>query len=212
MEAGLINWLVDYMLVFFSLLAIIAFSKWHEYSQEKKLRDLTGWTFTGGDGLPLFYEITNAQNKLEIPKEHCLPEADIELTNVILSVYKKDLVARYFQGNLSLIRSKHYVSGATYFIFTLYDFLRKHQGDYTYLGYDMHAKMVERKSLASSIGAGSETIYALTDFAVVYHKLYYITYMFCKNSKISNPDGDRFNNDQHIKEILDTKQLKILRY
>lgn len=194
------------------LFTIIAVLKWHEYAKAKKLRDLVGWILTGADGAPLFYTITEVQSKLKIPKDHLLAESDKDLTDAILNEFKKDLVLCYFQGNLSLIRSKHHISNSAYFIFTFYNFLRKHQNDYRFLGYDMHAKMVAQKPLDSSIIAGYETVYALTDFAIVFYKLFYTTYVFCKDSKISNPDGDRFNNDQYIKKILDTKQLTVSRY
>lgn len=220
MEAGIINWLVYYILSFFILLTIIAFSKWREYSREKKLRNLVSWSALG-DYCPalgrysyvqeLLFSVLNTQNAVD-KKYRITEETERQYIIEIIETYQQDLMRLYFKGYLKLIKSKYSVNGEDYFLIALCSFLKDHQCDDKFLGHNMHKERTSYKEFGSWGGTLFDATYILTDFAIVYHKLYYITYMFCKNSKISNPDGYRYNNDRHIKEILDTKQLKVSRY
>lgn len=195
----------------FILLTILAFSKWRDLSRMRNLHDLVGWSFTGGDGLSLCAEITNAQIELSIPQKYCIVEADIKYVKEILEEYRKDLVHCYFSGKPISVRSKYYISGADYFVFTLHNFLEKHECDYEFIGHDMHDETLEYRRFGYWGGPCCDATYALTDFGIVYHKMYYITYLYCKNSKITNPTGLSFQSEKFIKEILDTRQIKVSR-
>lgn len=196
----------------FVFVAIISFTKWHEYSQEKKLRDLVAWSAASGDGIPLWAEVSNSQNKFKLPKEYCLA-GDNEWAYVqeIIEEYKKDLMLSYFKGHLKVIKSKYVVSGEAYFMLMLYAFLSDHQCDYKFLGYDMHKERISYKSYGDSFSAGFEATYALTDFAVVFHKMHYITYMYCRGNDILRNFVPEWN-EKNLKEILDTKQIQLSRY
>lgn len=194
----------------FVYVAIIAFEKWHEYSQSKKMKDLVAWSLTGGDGIPLWAELSNAQINLHIPQEYCISgDQEWSLVKGILEEYKKHLTLSYFQGQLGLIKSKYVINGEAYFMFTLQDFLREHQCDYNFLGHNMHKETLEYKRYGDWGGPCYDATYSLTDFAIVFHKMYYIAYLFCKNNKAINPSEDAFQNEKIISEIIDTKQIQL---
>lgn len=203
-------------------LTIIAFSKWREYSQEKKLRDLVSWSAIG-DYCPglgrhsyvreLLIEVLNAQCNNAIDKKYSITEdSEKKCVIEIIEAYQKDIMRSYFKGQLIVIKSKYAISGADYFMISLCNFLKDHQCDYQFLGHEMHKERIAYKEYGAWGGTLFDATYSLTDFATVYHKLYYITYLFCKNSEIANPSGYAYNNEKYIKEILDTKQIQLSRY
>lgn len=216
------NHILAYILAIFILSAFVAFGKWHEYSREKKLRDLVSWSVLG-DYSPtlgrysyvreLLVTVLNAQYNDEIDKKYrIIEETEKQYVIQIIEEYQKDIMRSYFQGHMTLIKSKYEVRGKDYFMIALRDFLESHQCDEKFLGHDMRKERLEYKRYGDWGGPCYDATYSVSDFATVYHKLYYITYLYCKNSKIANPNGNRFNNDSFIKEILDTKQIQISRF
>ena len=195
----------------FVFVAIVAFEKWYKYTQEQKLRGLVSWSAIG-DYSPAFgrysyvrellIAVLNAQYNDAIDKKYRIAEEiEKQYVNEILKEYQKDIMRSYFKGHLALIKSKYAIRGEDYFMFSLHDFLSEHQCDYKFLGYDMHKERLEYTRYGETISAGFDATYALTDFAIVYHKLYFIAYMYCKNSKITNPNGNCFCNEKFIKDI-----------
>lgn len=207
--------MVSFLSVLLSIclfVAVIAVGKWRELSRQQELKDLVAWSVVSGDGIPLWAEVSNAQIKLGIQKDYCIfGDDEWEFVKEILQEYRKNLTQSYFNGSLLIIKSKYAIHGEHYFMFSLYEFLSKHQCDYQFLGHDMHKEIISYKSYGESFSAGSDATYTLTDFAVVFHKMSYITYLFCKNSKIANPNGDAFCNEKSISNILESKQIKISR-
>ena len=196
-----------YILAIFILAAIVAFSKWRELSKEIKLRDLVSWSvvrtkpyelLVHAHDLPLWSYISNAQIKFKLPQEYRISGDDEwDYAKEILEEYQKDLIQSYFKGHLKLIKSKYEVRGEDYFMCSLYAFLSEHQCDYEFLGHDMHS---------DRLNTGSPTTYAQTDFAIVLHKMHYITYMYCRGNEILRSLVPEWN-EKNLKEILDTKQI-----
>lgn len=188
------------------------FSILKELQKVKSLRKLVAWCVTGGDGIALWEEISNAQNKLKIKKKYCLfGDEEWEYVREILDEYKKDLMLSYFRGHLIVIKSKYVLSGENYFMASLYTFLSDHQCDYKFLEHDMHKEIISYKSYGESFSAGFDATYALTEFAMVFHKMHYITYMYCKGNEILKAFVPEWN-EKNLKEILDTKQIQLSRF
>ena len=204
----------------FVLLAIIAFVKWHEYTQEKKLRDLVSWSAIG-DYSPslgrnsyvreLLFAVLNAQYNEDIDEKYRITEEEKQYVIEIIEDYQRDIMRSYFKGQNIVIKSKYVISGKDYFMLMLYTFLSEHQCDYDFLGHDMHKERVSYKSYGSSITAGFDATYALTDFSVVFHKMYYIAYMYCRRSDSLRKYIPEWN-ENNIKEILDTNQIQLSQY
>ena len=210
-----------YAISIFVFVASVAFSKWRDLSRERKLRDLVSWSVVNAKpqellvhshDLPLWAYLKNAQIKY-IPQEHHISGDDEwQFAKEILEAYQNYLTQSYFRGHLKEIKSKYAVDGEDYFMSALHDFLSSHECDSKFLGYDMHEKTVDYKGYGSWGGPLFDATYSLSKFAVVYHKMYYIAYHYCKNSKITNPKGSSFQNEKYIREILDTNQIQISRY
>ena len=205
----------------FVFVAIIAFSKWHEYSQEKRLRDLVSWCvvkekpgelLTHAHDLPLWAYVSNAQIKIKIPNEHCVVgDEEWSFAKDILEEYKNDLTQSYFKGYLRMIKSKYVIQHEAYFMLTLYIFLSDHQCDSKLLGHDMHKERLEYTRYSDWGGPCYDAIYSLTTFAIVFHKMHYIAYMYCRGNEMLRDFVPEWN-EKNLKEILDTKQIQVSRF
>lgn len=193
-------------------LVIIAFKKWYEYSKSQALKNMVSWSVTGGDGIPLWTKVSNSQINLKLSAEYCITgDEEWAYAKEIIEEYKQDLMRSYFRGNLIIIKSKYAVSGENYFMAALYAFLSDHQCDYEFLKYDMHKERVSYKEYGSWGGTLFDATYSLTEFALVFHKMHYITYMYCRRNDILNGYVPEWN-EKNLKEILDTKQIQLSRY
>ena len=201
------------------IILICAFKKIKEYSDLRSLHNLVAWIVTSNKmdvyshSLPLWAYIKNAQIELGVPEDYRISgEEQWDVVNSILVQFQKELVQNYFNGSLGLVKSKYAITGESYFLLELTSFLEKHQCDYSFLGHDMHKEAISYKKYGTWGAPLFDATYSLTDFAIVYHKTYYIAYLFCKNSMIFNPKGNLYRNDQDIKNILDTCQINLSRY
>ena len=187
---------------------IFMISKLREYYSEKKLRELVSWSIIGD----YRFAIANAQYKYGIKKEYCITEeTEKEYMWEIIAEFQKEMARSYFKGELKTVKSKYAIWGEHYFMYSLQYFLGKHQCDYEFLGHYMHEERISYKEYS---GDGYESTYTLTDFAVVYHKMYYISHVFCRNCKpiIESNMVLPFDNAKNIEKILNTKQIEISCY
>jgi hypothetical protein len=169
--------------------SIIAFIKWYEYAKEKQLRDLVKWSAIGdyspalgryGYVRELLIVVLNAQFDDAIDKKYRITEeSEKQYVIKIIEDYQKDIMHAYFKGQLTMIKSKYVIDRKDYFMFMLYAFLSDHQCDYD-----------------------------LTDFTVVFHKMHYITYMYCRRNEILRSLVPEWK-EKNLKEILDTMQIEI---
>lgn len=216
------KYIISCILGLYVFLSIIAFERWRELSQEKTLRELVTWAALG-DHCPtidrnsyiseLLIAILNAQYNDALDPKHQITE-DIEKQYVaeILNEYRQNLMRSYFKGHLHPIKSKHSLSGEDYFMLSLVDFLKDHQCEESFLGHDMRKERLVYKRYGDWGGPCYDATYSITDFSVVYHKVYLIAYLYCKNNRRINPDGNYFNSEKFIKEILDTHQIQVSRF
>lgn len=176
-----------YAISIFIVLSLVAFTKWRDLSKERKLRDLVAWSAIGDYNSVLgshsyvrnlLMAVLNAQFDDAIDKKYRITgETEKQYVIHIIEDYQKDIMRSYFKGHLTIIKSKYAIDGKDYFMFMLYAFLSDHQYDYDF-----------------------------TDFALVFHKMHYITYVYCRRSEILSPFVPAWN-ENNLKEILDTKQI-----
>lgn len=204
MEESIAYRILIYILCIVILVAIIALSKWRELSKERTLRKLVSWSAIG-DYCPslgrhsyvrdLILAVQNAQYKDTIDKKYRFTEDEKHWATDIIEEYQTDIMRSYFKGQLKLIKSKYVVDGKDYFMLMLYIFLSEHQCDDKFIGHEMY----------------SYATHDLTDFALVFHKMHFITYMYCRDNEILKGLVPEWN-EKNLKEILDTKQIQISRY
>lgn len=185
---------------------------------KETLRALVAWCITENSNeyrcnLHLHEYISNAQYDGKILEDYRITdEAEWNITKEIIIYYQKDMTQMYFTNRLSLPKSKYEIPGEHYFMYSLQSYLGEHQCDYAFCGHDMHKETISRKNYGSWGGQLFDATYALSDFSLVFHKLYYISYMFCKHSQILNPKGELFSNEGDIEDIIDAKQISLSRY
>ena len=188
-----------------------------KYRKEKNLFKLVAWSVTGNYDTRLNINsytselvsyIKEAQYINKIDNEYKTVESDeIKIVYEIIKEYQKYVSREYFKGHLGLIDSKRTIQPEDYFMATLHDLLSAHHCDRTFIEYDMFGEQFEYKRYSD--GSGYKATYALTDFSIVYHKLYYITHIYCKNS-LALQDKVSLWSEEIIKEALDTKQMTII--
>ena len=142
-------------------LSIIAFYKWFLYAKDKQFLDMCSWSVIGRSMGQTSYvrdqviEVFNAQFDNDIEEQYRLSyEKDYEIVVKIVKDFQLDFMRSFFHGRRLVVKSKYSIYPNVYFILALYIFLCDHQYDY------------------------SET-----DKKLVYRKVNYITYMYCKNNK-----------------------------
>lgn len=212
--------MVDFLLVLlFAMILCLSvfFPKYRQHREHTTLYNLVSWCVTKDSSfyrcnLPLYSYVFNAQNDLDIPSQYRLSVSQDKTTvEELLTFFQNELTKNYFEGSLKCVKSKYVIPGDHFFMFALNSFLREHQCDSCFNGHDMHKKTLSYSSHGSWGAPLFDASYELSDFAVIYHKLYYISYLFCKNSKVLNTKGDAYRNSESIKKILDTRQIDISR-
>ena len=176
--------MVSSLLILFFFVSCIAFWNWHKYSKEQQLRELISWSAIG-DYSPVLGRYSyvsepvstmlNAQYNEAIGIKYRITKEERKYVIEIIEEFQQDIMRSYFRGQRIVIKSKYAVLKKDYFLFALYVFLCDHQSKYE-----------------------------SSDFAVVFHKMHYITYMYCKSSTILKDHVPSWN-ERNLKEILDTK-------
>ena len=219
MKGGIITEAVLVPIIIAMILIIVCLAiRVKEYSKLRTLHDLVVWCVTNkmdvySHSMPLYSYIANAQIKMNVQSEYRISGSnEWDMVKDILTEFQKELTQDYFSNNLKIVKSKYVIPGEQYFMFALTSFLEGHQCDHDFQGNDMYKDRMSYKRYGDWGGPCYDATYSLTDFALVYNKLYYVAYLFCKNSKIFNSNGKLFQNEKHIKDILDSKQIKISRY
>lgn len=195
-------------------LSFLCFKKAKELSNHVELKKLIAWCVTTNSttcrcNLALHEYVSNAQVELNILPEYCIIGGEWKTVNILIESFQKETTQRYFCNALCLPKSKYVIDGETFFMYLLQEYLGKHQCDDSFLGYDMHKETISRKNYGSWGGQIYDATYALTDFAVVFYKLYYIAYLSCKRNKKLNPSENYYNNEHAIEDIIDSRRISI---
>lgn len=197
------------------LVMIFAIDRTIKYYRQKKLFELVSWSAIGDYDSALrrhsrvndlVFSIMDAQSKDYISFQYSIVEEDdFKLVREILEGYQDHITKLYFGNKLCLIKSKHAVSKIDYFMATLHDFLSENCAESRFLGHNMHSERLEFKSYD---GDGYKAKYAMSDFGILYYKLYYITHMYCKESPVFQNRAAGWS-EKNIQDVLDTKQIDI---
>ena len=140
-------------------------------------------------------------------------DEEYNIAKEILKQYQRDLIQKYLSGKLSTDPSIRKLTEAEYFLFTLQEFLEKHECETTFNGNEMY-KIKDYKSHGNWGGPLFDATYELTDYAVVYHKIYYITEMYCLTLRENSLDTNSlsFIKTEETKKVIDTREMKVSRY
>lgn len=225
--------------VWFCIVAVLALAlsffayNVYQYSIEKTLRCRVSWCVTDDSHIyrcnmslldwlcqiqqygTLRFDIDYSFPKIKylspIDKKYWICEDnERDIARKILKVYQKELSQKYFSNQLTNVRYLRNLTDEEYFLVTLAGFLRKYECEKTFNGEEMY-------STKSYDGYGSwgtplfDAVYELTDFAVVYHKMYYIAQSYCwvLDGKPISQTGIAYHELEHMKKVLDTREIEV---
>lgn len=156
----------------------------------------------------------NADKLFFIHENYCIRgDKEYNIAKEILEQYQRDLIQKYLSGKLREDSSIRKLTEAEYFLYTLAFFLQKHECEKIFNGNEMY-KTKDYKSYGSWGGPLYDATYELTNFAVVYHKMYYIAQMYCLTLRKNPLDTDTisFIGTEETKKVIDTREMKVSRY
>lgn len=76
----------------------------------------------------------------------------------------------------------------------------------------MHQKRLSYSEYGSWGGKLFDATFLISDFSVVFHKLMYTSYLYCKSSKSINPKNELYQYPESIRKVLDSRELSISRF
>lgn len=113
-------------------------------------------------GLKLRNAIARVQSQLSIDTKYKITLGEKELVDKIISAYQQNLIQEYFRG----FAVNHPFSNVDYFVITFQEFLERSKDEATFSGETMFIPKSYNES---------DIVYELTDLAITYNKLYYIS-------------------------------------
>lgn len=169
------------------------------YSQKKE----SNCFFPNADKLFLIQEKYNIQG-----------EEERNIAKEILKEYQKDLVQSYFLGQgCTTDRNLTKITEQEYFLLTLANFLNKHECEKEFNGHQMYITKSYKDRGCWGTFLFNAT-YELTDYAVVYHKMYYITQIYCLTLRKNPLDTSAalFARAEYTKRVIDVREMDVSRY
>lgn len=156
-----------------------------------------------------FYYFEMIQNQLKLADKYKLDRSDKEQVMKIFKEFQNDLSEKYFSNRVGLPKTKYHIDKDTFLMYSLYLFLDERYCSTFFCEEPMHKETITHES---SDGGGYSATYSVTEFAIIVFKLLYISYVYCKNSEPLNPEGKFFNNEKHIEELINTREISISCY
>lgn len=198
----------------------LLFCAWHLHTvkidNEKEKKEYAGRVIHGDWQIDHYYQSYNfdylktIEGQLELSSEYKLKKHDKEQVVKILQEFKKDLSEKYFSDRLGLPKTKYYATkNDDFLMYSLYLFLDKRYYHSFFCEEPMHKETIEYKNYDDD---GYTATYSVTEFAITVFKLLYVSYMYCKNSKVLNPEAKFFDNEKHIEELITTKKISVSCY
>lgn len=207
---------------FIAILLIIILcmaEKLYMYSKTKDIQEAVAWCVSKRDHtIKTRLRIRDCFEREQIEKNiqadlQIVEEKEWDYARDIIHEFQSDLIDDFFDGTLKEIRKAHsnrfqnymYLSYHTecidYFMFYLSTFLQHHENDLDFRGNSMY-----EKSTYKDKRFGTE--YILTEYAIVYHKMYYIAYNHCIEKGFSGffrEESDRIKSSAISKTMLFTR-------
>lgn len=153
------------------------------------------------------YEGFNIQDIVRIskvlPSQYRLNEYEIDMAKDILAKYQENIIFAYFKETLSTKLVFLNMPSETYFIFSFFEFLHKHSCEYSFHNHTMHKYVSKKDSIKTC---------SLTDFGIVFYKLYYIACVFCETDSYITKKNLFHYDSILIKENLDKGEIELMSF
>lgn len=168
----------------------VSYTQPYERTSEIKLRDT----------------ILHLQRKLSLGEKYLITESELDIVSGILQSFQQDLIQKYFNGLLSNCK----FSNADFFIIKLNEFLKKNQCEDSFNGNEMHAEVKNYKSYGTWGMTSFSATYVLTDYAITYYKVLYITQLQHNELlAITNSNTFAFQTAEATKRAIDTREIDV---
>lgn len=142
---------------------------------------------------------TIAYSSRDYDKQYKLKNEDIDAAIEILHEFQEYMTSLYFKKDLSIKRIFLNIPDKTYCMFYFFYYLSDHHCDWKFNNKKIYEIYSENDYVPE---------YSLTQFGIVYYKLYYITCFFCeKDPYLSKHNLFHFNFDV-IKQCIDKGSVK----
>lgn len=176
-------------ILLFVCASIWAFTTWRKLKNMENLKEWVAWSIYESDGIrwniPLWAHLKNAQLHSNVSEPYRIAgDEEWQSAKDIIARYQKELAQSYFDGRLWALRSIYGITGKDYFIYMLYVYLCENEN------------------------YGQASVFHLTNNNelgnrnIVFHKMQYITYMYCKGNLALQKSVPAWN-ESRLKEILD---------
>jgi hypothetical protein len=149
------------------------------------------------------------QRHLKVADKYKFTKNDEKQVMRVFEEFKNNLSEEYFSNRIGLPKTKFVLDNNTFLFYSLYIFLDKKYCSTCFCENPMHKETITLEYYSTDGYCGT---YTVTEFAIVVFKLFYTSYIFCKNSKILNPKGEFFKNESHIEKLIDTQKISIACY
>lgn len=187
------------------ILSLVVVFLLYSHFKKKDLFEKVKWCVSSESLSNMRDHVLRLQYRLDLDEKYRITEDEIDIVVEILRSYQKDLIQKYFNDSLSNYRWTE----DSCFVITLGDFLRKHELEKEFNGNVMYTVKDYKSHGTWGLPLFTAT-YVLTDYAVTYHKLYYITQQhFLKLYKIIGEDKVGVRMAEGIREAIETREIKV---
>lgn len=153
----------------------------------------------------MYTHILRLQHQLSIGERYRITNDESDIIIEILHSFQQDLIQRYFNDSLT---SCKYIE-EVFFTISLMEFLEKHQCKQTFNGNEMHTPKNYQEYGTWGATSFSAT-YVLTDYAIIFYKLLYITQLYCnKLLNITDTNKLGFITAETTKVAIDTRHIDV---
>ena len=204
----------------FIVVLIWSISTWRKFKISEELKQLVTWCVHPDDitryNIPLWAHIKDAQLHCNILEKHKISwDVEKDYVNDIIAAFQHDLIERFFSNGIShkkineLILPKSTAKYTDFFLFRLFCFLSEHGYDSRVLGHDVFEKQISYKGYGIWGKPLYDAVYELSEFGRTVQKLYYITYLSCKESLIYKNEIAGWITPEYFTDDLDKNQIHI---
>lgn len=164
------------------LILVFVVPKLIQNGRDQSLKEQVAWTTTTSNSwdspraLELWQYIHNIQNRYRVEDKYKIStKEEWDIAKSLIEKCRSELASDFLQNR---VQSTKYTSALTpeeYFIFSLSYFLSENQTKKELLGHKMYIE-IDRVSYSAW---SYDATYSITEFGMVFHKLRYITSLYC---------------------------------
>jgi len=182
--------------------AFFAYKYYNNYYINKKVRDRIGWWLTEKPHNILDY-LQNKCLKGTIDAQYMITEqSEQEIAHEIIKLYQEETKDIYIKEHYAVNRRFAKMDYSEYFAYFFERYLGKHDKPF-FNGNRMYIEI--SREYFDDNHTSYDTKYKLTDYGVVYYKMYYMSRLFCEKSVYINERCDYHS--AGLKEVIDTREV-----